>query len=522
MKQKIGLKKYLMLIVIAGGISLLPVSTALAGDINGEEARVIAVASGTFEYNGETYRAKSSYISQLQEYLASDDVDLTAAQADSAISEIYSNIAVGVESGYLYKVSGGEEETAESTDTTEEETEETTEELTEETEEATEENKETTAPPTTASDTTEALIEQVEEQEAIGQLVYDEEEDRMIYYSPSFTQGIKLPSIAYPGEVKKYSGSVFIVQTVISGVILILLAVLIGAKCFPGQKKKRSRTHSRYYVNHKRRKQIRYLVGFVFTGLLAIEFCVGFFLAGIRISLFRNAFVQDHLTSSGYYRYIYNSMLDNLESELSLLPDKDRELLLEPVTYDRFLNSAKAMVQASLEGFEASYDSGSLEEKLDLQAEKTELPKEAYSYIKNGIISNMKSYTADVVGSSIYGLRLWVNDILRGNLWLYFVNMVCMLVILVAMDRYRHRGVRYISRAALIGAGLVVLCSGILLLWKPYAKLRMDPEYLFLFIVDYMQRGMIIVFVAGIIGIIIGLLLNLLMKYLRQQKIAET
>ena len=44
--------------------------------INGNEAWVIAVVNGTFEYNGRYYRAYSGYIGQVCEYLNRDDVDL--------------------------------------------------------------------------------------------------------------------------------------------------------------------------------------------------------------------------------------------------------------------------------------------------------------------------------------------------------------------------------------------------------------------------------------------------------------
>lgn len=520
MKHKNKIRNCIMSVCLLGMAALFAAVPVLAGDINGNESRVIAVASGTFEYNGETYRAQSSYISQLKAYLSADDVDLTAEQADTVISEIYANVAEGVEAGYLYKVSGDSEDTTGETteDTTEEETDEDTEEETEET--ATTEPSE---PASREQETTaETVIEQVDEKDALGTLVYDEEQNAMIYYSPSAKQGIRLPSIEYPGEVARYNRSVFMVQLVFSAILLLLLLLLLLAKCFPWQKKRRSRAHSKYYVNHKRRKQIRYIVGYVITVMLALQLGAGFLLAGVRTSLFRNAFVQDHLTSSGYYRYIYDAMMDNLSEELLALPKEAVDEILEPVTYERFLGVAKSMVQASLEGSEAVFSADLLEEKLDERIAGVDLPEPVSTYIKEAALTNMESYTRDVVGSSIYGIRLSMNDILQGNLLLYFVNLISMMVILVAMDRYRHRGVRYISRACVAGAALVILLSGGLLVWKPYTKLRMDPEYLFLFIVDYLQRGMVIVFVVGMIGMMAGIGLHFLMKLLRQRKIAET
>ena len=86
-------------------LSATAISTAWAGDINSEESRIISVASGTFEYDGKTYKARSGYINQLYAYLSQDYVDLTAAQANYVINKIYSNVETGVRRGYIYEVS---------------------------------------------------------------------------------------------------------------------------------------------------------------------------------------------------------------------------------------------------------------------------------------------------------------------------------------------------------------------------------------------------------------------------------
>lgn len=87
---------------------LVPMS-AYAGGINGNESRVIGAASGTFTYNGGTYKASSGSLGQLRAYLAGDDVDLTAAQASSAISQMYGSIAQGVAEGVLVYIGEGQD-----------------------------------------------------------------------------------------------------------------------------------------------------------------------------------------------------------------------------------------------------------------------------------------------------------------------------------------------------------------------------------------------------------------------------
>lgn len=80
------------------------------GGINANEARVLAVARGSFEYNGEVYTARQSYVNQLIEKLSSEDVNLTSEQADSAIATIYSNVEKGVQEGYIVKAESPEDD----------------------------------------------------------------------------------------------------------------------------------------------------------------------------------------------------------------------------------------------------------------------------------------------------------------------------------------------------------------------------------------------------------------------------
>lgn len=93
---------------IIGGIALIIsagiAQIAYAGSVNANEQSVISAVSGQFEKDGIIYAVKPEYINSVTNYLAQDDVELTAEQAQAAISEIYANVQTGVESGYLVEV----------------------------------------------------------------------------------------------------------------------------------------------------------------------------------------------------------------------------------------------------------------------------------------------------------------------------------------------------------------------------------------------------------------------------------
>lgn len=95
---------------------ILDAFPSYAGSINEAEAAIIAAASGTFMYQGETYRATSAALSQLNGYLAADGIDLTASQAEKAIAYMYNNVETGVRNGYIEKVSNRSQKPSEQID----------------------------------------------------------------------------------------------------------------------------------------------------------------------------------------------------------------------------------------------------------------------------------------------------------------------------------------------------------------------------------------------------------------------
>lgn len=80
--------------------------------INGNEQRIIDVAGGTFEYQGELYTAHPSYLNILKNKLNEEKYDLTSEQANQAIQKIFANIEQGVKQGILKKVTGEKAEEA--------------------------------------------------------------------------------------------------------------------------------------------------------------------------------------------------------------------------------------------------------------------------------------------------------------------------------------------------------------------------------------------------------------------------
>ena len=503
---------------------------ALAGDINGEEARVIAAASGTFYYNNEAYAARQEYISQLTGYLAQDDVDLSASQADAAISQMYGSIAQGVAEGYLYKLSDAE-------DTTEETTEENTTEATTETtkppimivptEEATTEaenpeagvKEDGSTEESAGAQTTEAVIQQIEKEEADGKVTYDVEHHTIVYENKDGSEKKELPSVNHPLDVTNYVHIGNIVIFTMLGIILLLVLGLYLGKCFPWQRKKRNRKTARYYVNHKMRSTYRKITGNVYMVIIAAHVMAGVLLLGVGASVFRQSFVIDNLTSSGYYRYVYDDMNQAISRELA---DQDAEAvdtMMQQVEYDTFLKAAKQQAKSSLSGTIQNYDGSELQQKL--MGIECGFSEEAQQTCANVIVGNVQSYSMDMVGSSIYGIKQGYWAFMKQTLPIMAVNMLLMVVIVILMDRYHHRGVRYIARGVIAGAVIALLFAIGLYVMKPYAKIYMQPSSLYLFMRDYAKHAAMIVGAIASMAVLVGVLLMTLVGVVRKRQMED-
>lgn len=503
---------------------------ALAGDINGEEARVIAAASGTFYYNNEAYAARPEYISQLTGYLAQDDVDLSASQADAAISQMYGSIAQGVAEGYLYKLSDAE-------DTTEETTEENTTEATIETtkppimvvptEEATTEAENPQADAkedgstgeSAGVQTTEAVIQQIDEEEADGKVTYDVEHHTIVYENKDGSEKKELPSVNHPLDVTHYVHVGNIVIFTMLGIILLLVLGLYLGKCFPWQRKKRNRKTARYYVNHKMRSTYRKITGNVYMVIIAAHVMVGVLLLGVGASVFRQSFVIDNLTSSGYYRYVYDDMNQAIQRELADQNAEAVDAMMQQVGYDTFLNAVKQQAKSSLSGTIQNYDGSELQQKL--MEMDCGLSEEAQQTCANVIVGNVQSYSMDMVGSSIYGIKQGYWTFIKQTLPIMAVNMLLMVVIVILMDRYHHRGVRYIARGVIAGAVIALLLAIGVYVIKPYAKIYMQPSSLYLFIRDYAKHASMIVGAIASMAVLVGVLLMTLVGVVRKRQMED-
>lgn len=443
-----------------------PKMIAFAGGINEHEAGVIAAASGTFDYNGKTYRAGSAYINSLTSYLAEDDVDLTAEQAREAISTMYANVAQGVEQGYLYEV-GGENETSA-----------TTEEDWADADNGDDDEKTTTEASSGNEDATvwDAMSKQTEakkklenrpdKQDASASVKLGED-DIIITTKDNEQISISKKEQLIPDKVLIIVDGISIVilaVNVVSGVIL------FATKCMTFKRRKGRRARP----GHSKRRKIRRYTRNVLTVTTTVSLIGCFVLLGSYISLFNKNAIMQNMQSSGYFRYAYSEYITGMADELRSKYTEGGADFSESdtiVTYEDYLFTIKQNSLKILNG------------ETNIRIPDSNVTP----YIYNMKNSYMKLFR-------VAGICILINTLLGS-------------ILIIFMDQRRERGIKHLAAAELIASVFMIVATIVMIGTKPYLHLYIEPDYLYLFLMECIRWSVKVMVSITAFGVVFGMIL---------------
>ena len=437
-----------------------------AGDINGNEAAVIAVASGTFTYNGKVYKAYDSYVNQLYSYMAQDGVDLTAEQANRAISYIYSNVQSGVNSGYVYEVTQQEENNVD--------VEEAIEEMEEQEQQAQDEKYEEAK-----SQAQEASDKEVEE---MFQKIEDDQKQKQ--YSgaskPSATESdatvvIQKDEIVVTTDDKEWSvkrteriipesitTALIVISAAILAIDVVIAMVLIFAKCMRFGD---SHSHRKIKSGHRKRRKIRKVSRRILIFTTSIGILMLFMIVGISVGVFSNNHLSNSIQSSGYFRYAYTQYVKNTTNiDLETLDTSDVNIM----TYDEFLVQEKQALS---------------------NMQESELTKEI------SIVPYISQLRKDIRQPFL------ISVIIIG------VAFFLALVLNLFMDMKRERGVKALAVSDIIATLILLMAVVFIWIWYSNSKLFIEPDYLFNFIGDFIEWLVKVLVSISFFGAAIGMAL---------------
>ncbi|MCM1180040.1 MAG: hypothetical protein NC347_07275 [Clostridium sp.] len=473
--KKNDLRMIFIFVVLAIG-AVSPKMVAFAGEINSNEARVISAASGTFLYDGKIYKAGTAYINSLISYLSADDVDLSAAQADEAISMMYANIAEGVANGYLYEVGGDNTQMTEGS---------TTEAGTMSAADGQEgvtgkvkQDKETTEDQASSEDGVDvwdAMSNQTEAKKELSKRPEKQAADAEVKLD-----GSDIVITTKDKQAVSFSRNEKIVPDrmilAIDGIAIILLVItvicgiiLFATKCmtFHRNRKRKARP------GHSRRRKIRHRTRAVLTITTAISLFWLLLMVGVYVSLFNVDAIMQNMQSSGYFRYAYSEYISEIANEAMEVRDLEslKEGAKQIKKYEDFLFDVKQNSMMILDG------------NLDVR-----IPD-----------SNVTPY--------IYNLKQsFVRMFLVAGIIVIF-NVVVGIFLMIFMDQRRERGVKHTAFAMLLASVVMIAITLVMMIGKPYQNIYIEPDYLYLFLMECVERTVMVMTSVAAFGVVIGMLL---------------
>lgn len=526
MKKQKRFARFCMLLSVVLLGNLLSCFTAYAGSINGNEQSIVSVIYGQFEQGGVVYKVRQEYINSALGYLQQDDVDLTAEQAQSVISEIYANVSTGVESGYLEPVGGTQ---AQVPPTENQSNGQNTENGSASSKGENQGETGTNGEPITPGDSESGEIieenpisdgnseeggQSPDESDSSGEgndLENDIPED-IIPKIPPVISILELVDKAPPQSYEYLSrdtdalmGQIQIpYQSILYAIcILAVIVALVAVVSFW----KQLLTHHRH---RKLRKYLKYILTLETAALSAVCLMIG----GVWIGAFQDSAVLNKLADTGYYHAIYEDLRRDTSISFALL-DIPEVVMDEAITYERVVMAARQQVESDLSQGVYQADTTILTGKLEsdirsyLEGKSVTMTKQAelgLGELMNRLNEKYSSLLRWPFAAWWVQLKIEFFSFVKIALPLSLLLVIISQLLVIFLNHYKHRGVVLCGRGLLAGGLATAAAYGGGLLWFKRAVPEVSPEYMGTFFGFYgngiWRAGMI----TGSIGILLGLI----------------
>lgn len=315
-----------------------------------------------------------------------------------------------------------------------------------------------------------------------GVVTYDEVNNEIVF-SGSHDQTIVIPSSfqkikgTHTRNLFAFAEGLLLVITISCGIAFFVF------RCYSFQKK----SNKNHYGNHKTRRKLRSILGNVVVVVMAVNIFVVLMGAGIQIGMFQNARVTDTLSSSGYYHESYQDLLKEVHAKM-LVADCPQNACDDVITYDNYLFATRNHVQMALKGQKSTAEYSDISTDVASALEGvTYLTDDSRKQIGQDVLALYQQYVGNIIGESMHGMKQIFDNIFGINMILAILDIIVSVLILLFMDHYKHRGMKKIAAAIGIASFVVLAASIVIIIFKPYSKLYIEPDYLYLFVAAYIR-----------------------------------
>ena len=233
----------------------------------------------------------------------------------------------------------------------------------------------------------------------------------------------------------------------------------------------------------KRRKRRVFLLSSVLSFLLSVLLTFASYLSGVYVGGLNPAFILDDLNKSGYYESVQKYFYDTAES-LTLPSGLPTEVTegIAPLEYVYQEVQNYVNIEAYLE-----------EENLVLTAEQQQNKTDYIKMITDEFVQDAKvpflHYFVKIKDIGVKVMKIALPALL-------VLSAAC-IFLLIRMQRFKHRGVRFITYSTIAATFMSGLPPLIALLNGFYKRINLEPEYFYLFVSTYIERALMCIAIIG-------------------------
>lgn len=269
--------------------------------------------------------------------------------------------------------------------------------------------------------------------------------------------------------------------------------------------------------------KLKSIISGVFSFLLSLALVLLFLLAGLYFGVFNDRIIKSGVNESNYYNEIHQEINDRAES-IILESGLPAAVLDEIITLKRVYVSSKYYIEDALKGNEPVVNTERLrqefEENIYKYLEKSKIARtdELDAGIEEIIAKVEQEYTRGIQFRFVNYIGEYKIHFMRflkvsAPVLLLLAGVLCFFII--KMQKYKHRGVRYIAFAMISSAGITMITSVCLLITKAYNSNEQLPDYYGRFLTGYLKWDIEVFLYIGGIGAILSVLLITLVRYMK-------
>jgi hypothetical protein len=252
-------------------------------------------------------------------------------------------------------------------------------------------------------------------------------------------------------------------------------------------------------------------------------FLLLFLCLGLHFGLFNNRIIINKISESNYFNKVYEELLER-SKEVMISNNLPTELVEEVITLERVYVGGSNYIANTLYNRETETKvtqlTDSLQEKTYKYLKENEITitREIEEGIQEVISIVTTQYRKSVEFQFINYITVYRQQVYSIVKWLIPILIVlCLLLIilLLKVQSYKHRSIRYITYSLLSASGLLIIGTMYLLLSGIYKVDQLTSDYYMTFLNGYLKWSIQIYLYLGGMGIVICCALVVLMRHMK-------